>query len=94
MIDEGISPIFGQDKETNKTSSERGSTAYYLLGFEEENLGVSPAGGQLLPKQTEGTTQILIIKNLRAIRRPALYITWSRKQCQPLYVTICKLGAV
>ena len=53
--------------------------AYHSLGFEDENLGSSPGwctatvATYLLPKQTGGTTQILVFKTLRMIGRPALY---------------------
>ena len=51
--------------------------AYGLLGFEDENLGSSPRPvaatlAYLLPKQTEGTNQILILKTLRTIGRLTL----------------------
>ena len=51
-------------------------------GFENKNLGSSPAGGPryfsyLLPKQAGGSPQILVFKTLRMTSRPALYIFYN-----------------
>ena len=73
--------------------------AYCLLGFEDENLGSSPGFlghycSYLLPKQTRGTTQILIFKTLRTIGRPTLYILEHGilpRSVSPTYITSANL---
>ena len=65
-----VENLFGQGdeidaQETNKHSvtsvgTVQSAASGHSLGFEDEDLWSSLAGGPLLPKQKEGITQILI----------------------------------